>query len=190
MPRPVAQPAALTSAPTPDRSFTPSLVQSPPQHLAAGTTGSLAELATFMEKQQLMMKEQQQLLLEQQKEAKEEVERAKQEMDAKLEAKIEEQRQRMQELMAPQEAVSDQQVEAVTARLQAVHAAQLLSDDELFAVEDGIADFLEVKAACGVVTPMIVNTQDAAGKVHKLVVLSRGMVDDAMFARQVRRKFV
>ena len=92
--------------------------------------------------------------------------------------------------MAPQEAVSDQQVEAVTARLQAVHAAQLLSDDEFFAVEDSIADFLEVKAACGVVTPMIVNTQDAAGKVHKLVVLSGGMADDAMFARQVRRKFV
>ena len=175
MPRPVAQPAALTSAPTPDRSFTPSLVQSPPQALAAGTTGSLAELATFMEKQQLMMKEQQQMLLEQQKEAKQEVEQ--------LEAKIE-------KLMAPQEAVSDQQVEAVTARLQAVHAAQLLSDDELFAVEDAIADFLEVKAACGVVTPMIVNTQDAAGKVHKLVVLSGGMADDAMFARQVRRKFV
>ena len=115
------------------------------------------------------------MLLEQQKEAKQEVEQ--------LEAKIE-------KLMAPQEAVSDQQVEAVTARLQAVHAAQLLSDDELFAVEDAIADFLEVKAACGVVTPMIVNTQDAAGKVHKLVVLSGGMADDAMFARQVRRKFV
>ena len=65
-------------------------------------------------------------------------------MDAKLEAKIEEQRQRMQELMAPQEAVSDQQVTAVTARLQAVHAAQLLSDDELFAVEDGIAGMLDV----------------------------------------------
>lgn len=180
-PRAVAKPIV-------DRSFTPSIQRSP-QAIAMQpqvTGGSFAELTMFV-------KEQQKLLLEQQTDAKREaqaeraelkqaMEQAKQE----LEVKIEEQRQRIQQLMAPQEVMLDQQIEALTGRLQSVHASELISDDELFSVEDCIADFLEVKAGCGVVTLQIINTHAAAGTVHKLVVLSEGMVDDGMFARQVR----
>ena len=36
----------------------------------------------------------------------------------------------------------------------------------------------------------LVNSNRAVGKAHKLVVLSAGVASDAMFARQVRRKFV
>ena len=102
--------------------------------------GSFAELSTFM-------KDQQALLLEEQKEAR-------QETEAKLEARMEEQlqqmhdqmqeqRQQIEELKAPQEAISARQVEALAARLEAMHAAEMLSDAELFAVEDCVADFVE-----------------------------------------------
>ena len=42
--------------------------------------------------------------------------------------------------------VTDEQLAALEARLEALHAAQLISDDELFAVEDCVADFFEAKA--------------------------------------------
>ena len=92
--------------------------------------------------------------------------------------------------MAPREAVSGQQIEALTARLEAVHGAKLLSDDELFAVEDCVADFIEAQASYDVVTMEAVNANRELGKVHKLVALGEGMPSDAMFARQLRRKFV
>ena len=41
-----------------------------------------------------------------------------------------------------------------------------------------------------VVTMETVNTIRAVGKMHKLTSLSEGMPGDAMFARQLRRKFV
>ena len=94
------------------------------------------------------------------------------------------------QLTAPQEAVSAQQVAAVTARMEALHAAQLLSDEELFAVEDCIADFVEAQAAYDVATMEIVNANATMGKVHRLVALSEGLAGDAAFARQLRRKFV
>ena len=103
---------------------------------------------------------------------------------------MQEQRQQVEELKAPQEAISAQQVEALTARLQALHAAQMLSDDELFAMEDCVADFLEAKASYGVLTLEAVHAHRALSKVHKLLALGEGMADDAMFARQLRRKFV
>ena len=103
---------------------------------------------------------------------------------------LQEQRQQIEELKAPQEAISAQQVEALTARLEAMHAAQMLSDDELFAVEDCVADFVEAKASCEVVTMETVNTVRAVGKAHKLVALGEAMPGDGMFARQLRRKFV
>ena len=114
------------------------------------------------------------------------LERQRSEMDARLDAKD----AKIEELTAPREAISAQQIEVLTARLEGLHAAQLLSDDELFAAEDCVADFLEAKASFDVVTLNVVNASRAAGKAHKLVVLSEGVPKDAMFARQLRRKFV
>ena len=136
------------------------------------------------------MKEQM-LLLERTEQTRHETE-AK--IEAKMETRMEEQRQQMQEqiqeLKAPQEAICAQQVEALTARLEAMHAAKMLSDDELFAVEDCVADFVEARAAGEVVTMEIVHANRAVGKAHKLVALAEAMPGDAMFARQLRRKFV
>ena len=120
-----------------------------------------------------------------------------------MEAKLEEQRQEtekqrqetaqlrleMEKRLAPKEVISAEQVDAVTARLEALHAAQLLSDDEMFGLEDAIGDFVEARASFGMVTMETVHTNRVVGKMHKLVAVSEGMPKDAMLARQLRRKF-
>ena len=78
--------------------------------------------------------------------------------------------------------------------------ALLLADDELFVLEDLLADFVELQAA---VPEGEVLTKDAiysargpqytcapAVKLHKIALLSDKMAPDAAFARQLRRKFL
>ena len=65
----------------------------------------------------------------------------------------------------------------------------MLSDDELFVLEDFIADFFEAKGLA-VVTSEVASTHAAVGKVLKLIVLMEGVERDAPFARQLRRKFM
>ena len=120
------------------------------------------------------------------REERETMEAKMREQMREMEAKLAEQRREL----APKEAISAEQVERLTARLEALHAAQLLSDEELFALEDCMADFIEAKGTVEVVTADTVNTVRAVGRVHKLISLSEGMPRDAMFARQLRRKFV
>ena len=118
------------------------------------------------------------------------------EWQAKLEAQRHETDQLRQEafeskLLQPQEVVSTTQIQDLSDRIEAMHAAQLLSDDELFAMEDHVADFLEAKSSVvGVVTMDVANANREVGKLQKIVVLGEGMPKDAMFARQIRRKFV
>ena len=69
--------------------------------------------------------------------------------------------------------VRDQQLLALQSRLESLHAAKLLADEELFAVEDIIAD-------C--------DAED--DRVSALVALSGKMAADKAFARQLRRKYV
>ena len=118
-------------------------------------------------------------------------------MEAKLEAQRHEMEQLQQkafesetERLTPQEAISAAQVDALMARLEALHAAKLLSDDEFFAIEDLVMDFVEARAALGVVTMQAVNTNHVVGKVHKLVAVSEVARSDATLARQLKRKFV
>ena len=59
--------------------------------------------------------------------------------------------------------------------------------DGLELCEKALADFLEAKGSFDVVTMDVVNASRAMGKVHKLVLLSEGLLDDAMLARQLRR---
>ena len=68
--------------------------------------------------------------------------------------------------------VRDQQLLALQSRLESLHAAKLLADEELFAVEDIIAD-------C--------DAED--DRVSALVTLSSKMAADKAFARQLRRKY-
>ena len=109
------------------------------------------------------------------------------EMKAEWKAEIKaEQEEKKQEKTA----VSDAQATALQSRLEALHAAKLLSDEELYALEDCVADFFEATAGFDVVPLSFVHTNDAAGKAHKLVTLSEKMPADAAFARQARRKFM
>ena len=121
----------------------------------------MAEMATLMEKQ-----------LERE-------DRIRAEMEAKLE-------QMREELTTPRPAVTAQQLAALQSRLEAIHAAKLLTDDELFALEDISADFI----ALGTVTAEVVATSGAAAKLVQLVRVSEGIRPDSGFARQARRKFV
>ena len=45
----------------------------------------------------------------------------------------------------PVEVISSQQIATLQARLEAMHAAKLLSEDQLCAIEDIVADFLELR---------------------------------------------
>ena len=56
-------------------------------------------------------------------------------------------------------------------------------------VEDCIADFFEAKASFDVATLDVAISNHVVGKVYKLLLLSEGMPKDAMFARQLKRKF-
>ena len=98
-----------------------------------------------------------------------------------MEAKMERMRMRME---AKQRADMDTLREAATkadqmrdllalqARLETLHAAKQLADEELYAVEDIIAE-----------------EDDADGRVAALVTLSGKMAGDGAFARQLRRKY-
>ena len=94
----------------------------------------------------------------------------------------------------PQELISADQLAALQARIESLHAAQLLTDEEFFALEDLCADYLEVQAsASGVLTHELVYSNPAFGeaaKLAQLIVVSEGLASDAGFARQARRKFV
>lgn len=93
-------------------------------------------------------------------------------------------------------AITDDALATLQARMETLHSAQLLADEELHVLEDLFADFVELQAA---VPDGQVLTKDTiysavghtcAPAVHKLVLLSAKTAPDATFARQVRRKFL
>jgi len=135
--------AAVTPARTPERSFTPSM-----QQLSA----SPAAGAKSVDEAALM------LILEREEQLRAEVE-ARVRAEARAEAQAE--ASKLRDLLALQR------------RLEAMHSAELLADEELYAVEDTIAD----------------GTADG-GQVAALLSLSATMATDGAFARQLRRKFM
>ena len=112
----------------------------------------------------------------------------KAELKAEMEAKMETLRKDLTPKPLDQ-AVSEGQLEALQARLESLHAAELLDDEALFALEGCVADFIDCSSAvASAVAPM--EATDAANKVSRLVGLSERMPKDSMFARQAKRKFV
>ena len=111
------------------------------------------------------------------------------ETELRAEARRQREMRELEAKLRPQEAVSAERLSALQARLEAVHAAQLLSDDALHALEDIVADFFDLVASIGVVTTGMASAHSAASKLMKLVVLSERMTSDAAFARQCQRKF-
>lgn len=79
--------------------------------------------------------------------------------------------------------VSDEQLAALQSRLTTLHEASQLTDDELFIVEDIIADCVEVMTARS-----FVGNAAIVGEVAKIVALNERIKGDLSFARQLRRK--
>ena len=75
-----------------------------------------------------------------------------------------------------------------------MHVAQLLSDEELYALEDACADFLVLRSATAMVlTPTLVHAvseYDVVAKLAKMIGISEGIASDARCARQLRRIFI
>ena len=85
------------------------------------------------------------------------------------------------------------QVVALQARLESLHAAKILSDEELYALEDVIADDAEAalgEGAKGGAQEEEEEEEAVQGGVSRMVALSGRMAGDAAFGRQLRRKFV
>lgn len=72
------------------------------------------------------------------------------------------------------------QIAALQSRVQALHATQLLTDEELYRIEDVIADGCEVETSSG---------DGGDGRVAQMLALSERMTAEGAFARQLRRKF-
>ena len=72
------------------------------------------------------------------------------------------------------------------------HAAQLLSDDEFFVLEDLCADIVELESSLpgGQLTMEMVQTNPLAAKACKISALSQRLESDLSFARQLRRKYM
>ena len=97
--------------------------------------------------------------------------------------------------LTPTAAISEQRLAALQARLEALHKADLLGDDQLYMLEDVVADFVEFESAMGgaAVTLEAVHANENARnllKLVKLVGLSERIASDDAFSRQVKRKCV
>jgi N-methylhydantoinase A/oxoprolinase/acetone carboxylase beta subunit len=115
------------------------------------------------------------------------------ELEAKFEARLAKQRcdmvaqvEALEAKLLPQraqDAISEQQLEALQLRLQSLHAAELLSDDELFSLEDSVIDCIEVLPTASV-------DASSVDKVLRMIRVSEKVAADGSLARQLRRKFV
>jgi hypothetical protein len=195
------------SAPTPE-CFTPTMqnLTSPmaleqQQHSMATSSASLSELTAIFRELREISREQHddakadRMAMEAKMERQRAVAQAERaEMQARMEARIEQQRVELTP-PPPQPAITDTQLATLLMRFEGLHAAKLLSDEELYALEDLVADWAEIQASMveQVVTEVMLYAAagDAFGSgtiVHKLIKISAVIPSDPGFARQVRRR--
>ena len=154
-----------------------------------------AEAKAEMEAQRLATKvevaAQREIAEKQRHEMEAQMEEQRREMEQQrqeLEAKAEQQRQEMEKRLhdtKPQrasEAITEGQLEALQARVQTLHEAKLLSEDELVCLEDIVADCIEVLPTADVQERSVQQTV-------RMSQLSEKMAADVSLARQLRRKF-
>ena len=160
-----------------------------------GPRGSFADMIAFMREEREHMK---QTMDEQRQEAKaerleleaklDEQRRETEQQRAEMEARAERLRQEMEKRLQDTnprraaEAITEGQLEALQARLQSLHEAKLLSEDELSRLEDTIADCIEV-------LPTADEQERSVERTMRMSQLSEKMAADASLARQLRRKF-
>jgi hypothetical protein len=98
-------------------------------------------------------------------------------------------RQRLREGLTPAMPTADE-LSALQARLEAMEAAELLTEEEMLGLDDVMADFLAVRAVAPAVAATMGVLGAAAAKVRQMVDLSQGFGADRRFARQLRRQFL
>ena len=144
-PTPVAAPTtpraqvALTQ-PVHDRGFSPSMQAVTPSATTGSDGMAIAPLGPTVGAPGLgidssviaFMREERDFMAAQMKEQKEEVERQRKEMERQM--------KEMEANLSPVAAISGEQLIRLQARLEKLHAAKLLTDDELFAMEVRTAD--------------------------------------------------
>eukprot|EP01052_Picozoa_sp_SAG31_P038663 SAG31_NODE_5211_length_2673_cov_3.479409_1_plen_121_part_00 len=96
----------------------------------------------------------------------------------------------MEAKLASNVAVSDDQLSALQARIEVLQSQKLLADQEVFAIEDLCADWIELEASVGKLSTEVAQTHHAGATVCKLVALSEKMLCNTAFARQLRRKIL
>lgn len=161
--------------------------------VASTTSASLIEASAFiMEQLKTQLAEQrahdkvQHLevvrLLEGQLEAhRQELEKQRREVEA--------QRKELEAKLSPACVITQEQLAALQSRLQALHVAKLLTDDELFLAEDYCGDIIELESSIsGQITSEMAQANPTISKVSKLVALSERVTNDAALARQIRRR--
>ena len=79
------------------------------------------------------------------------------------------------------------QLAAFQARFGALHTTQLLSDDELYALEDLIGDFCDLRESVEMAHATPKHSLAMMGKLRKLAALAETFADDATLARALRR---
>jgi hypothetical protein len=193
--------AAAAVTPTLNTSITPSALSSPvpmvrrhrqseeavtvsaPAAYAGGAgAASIDEVSALIERHQDkivgLLQTQRQEMEAQRQEVELKMERLRDEaIEARVQAAVEQERKAAERLRAEATTAQlrDHQLAVLQSRLEALRAAKLVSDDELYAAEDALADSLE----CA--------DDDRAAR---LIALSGRMPSDASFSRQLRRKFL
>ena len=114
---------------------------------------------------------------------RETAERQRVEMEAQHQQEV----KRQQDIASAKSCVSDGQLELLQTRLDALHQAKLLTDEEMGILEDWVADYVDCRSALTATAPEL---SSAAEKVKKMVGLSETIRRDGMLARQLRRKYV
>eukprot|EP01048_Picozoa_sp_COSAG05_P005045 COSAG05_NODE_290_length_12056_cov_14.204232_10_plen_452_part_00 len=169
--------ALAPAASTGDRSGTPSM------HVASSRLNA-SEGVGVMEVVALLKEERTEL------EAK-----AKAEMD-ELRRELQRQREQMNQMREelkplPPPTIPDEDIVALQARLEALHAADLLTEAELDALDDVVLGYVETRAS-PLRSPNVgdLAMHAAASTLSKLVAVSAAIATDSVFARQARRRFV
>jgi hypothetical protein len=159
--------------------FTPSMQLAPveyPQFSRSNGGASLMEVSAFMTEQLDKQLDKQRAHDEK---MRQEAKADREELEAKLEHQRHENAKLRERALLREQAL----VVALQSRVQALHATQLLADEELYCLEDLIADGCEVLAVDD-------GGDGGDDRVAQMLALSERMAADGAFARQLRRKFV
>jgi hypothetical protein len=157
------------------------------------------EMSVFMKGQQVQAEAREDKLEERMERLLQEAKAEKAQLMQETKAEKAEMEAKMEQLKAdltpqpPAPAITQEQLAALQSRIEGMHVAKLLADEELYALEDMIADYVELTMSVTdghVLMIYSLPTVAAASKPDKLVGLSVAMVGDVSFAWQARRKFM